>query len=385
MKLALSVAIALIAGCRPGKSEDPAAEAQSMRVYVGTYTRGASKGIYLFEMDGATGKLTPKGLVGETVNPSFLALHPSGRFLYAANEVGTFEGKKTGAVSAFSVNPTDGKLTFLNQHPSEGGAPCHIVVDRTGKNLLVANYTGGSVACLPIGRDGKLSPASAAIQHKGSGAHSRQKGPHAHSINLDGANRFAVAADLGLDKVLVYRFDPAKGTLVANDPPSTSVAPGSGPRHFAFHPDGTFGYVINELRRTVTAFAYDAKAGTLRNLQTVTTLPNGAKKRGSTAEVQVHPGGKFLYGSNRGHDSIATFSIDQKTGTLTPVGHTSTGGKTPRNFGIDPSGRWLLAANQGSGTVVVFRIDPKTGVPAPTGQTVKVPTPVCVKFAAVPK
>lgn len=352
-----------------------------LRVYFGTYTGPKSKGIYRSELDLATGKLTPVELAGETTNPSFLATHPNQKFLYAVGEVGNFEGQKTGAVTAFAIDPATGNLTRLNQQSSRGAGPCHIVLDRTGKNALVANYGGGSVAALPIGGDGRLAPASSFVQHKGASANpKRQEGPHGHSINLDAANRFAVAADLGLDKLLVYRFDPAQGTLSPNEPPSASVAPGAGPRHFAFHPDGRHAYVINELANTVTAFDYDPERGVLKNVQTISTLPAGFQGTSYTAEVQVHPSGKFLYGSNRGHDSIAVFAIDTGTGKLTPLGHQPTQGKTPRNFGIDPTGTYLLAANQGSNNVVVFRIDGESGKLLPTGQTLDVPAPVCVKM-----
>jgi 6-phosphogluconolactonase len=302
-------------------------------------------------------------------------------FIYAIGEVGTFAGGKGGAVSAFSIDAATGKLTLLNQKSSRGPGPCHVTVDRLGKNALVANYGGGSVACLPIGEDGRLGDATAFIQHKGSSVNpQRQREPHAHSINLDAANRFAFVADLGLDKVLVYRFDPSAGTLEPNDPPAAVIASGSGPRHFAFHPSGRFAYVINELNSTVTAFAYDAERGTLQTLQTVTTLPEGFDGKSFPAEVQVHPSGKFLYGSNRGHDSIACFAIDAATGRLTPIGHEPTQGKNPRNFGIDPTGAYLLAANQDGDNVVAFRIDPATGKLSPTGQSIRVPMPVCVKF-----
>jgi 6-phosphogluconolactonase len=359
-------------------------EAQKYRVYVGTYTTGANpgRGIYLLELDTATGMLTPKGLAGEAANPSFLAVHPSRRFLYAVGEVAEFNGQKSGAVSAFTIDAASGSLSLLNQQSSRGPGPCYVTVDRAGKNALVANYNGGSVACLPIDGDGRLQPASSFVQHEGSSANpARQKEPHAHSINLDAANRFAVAADLGLDKLLVYRFDAGQGSLTPNEPPFTRVAPGSGPRHFAFHPDGKHAYVINEMACTVTAFDYDPGRGTLTEIETVSTLPEGPKaKNYSTAEVQVHPSGRLLYGSNRGHNTIAIFAIDPDSGRLRAVGHQTTGGRTPRNFGIDPTGRYLLAANQDSGTVAVFRIDPGSGQLQPTGQAVDVPRPVCIKF-----
>jgi 6-phosphogluconolactonase len=346
------------------------AEATKFRVYVGTYTGAKSKGVYLCELDTTSGKLTSKGLAGEATHPSFLAVHPNRKFLYAVGEVANVDGKKGGGVSAFAIDPASGKLMLLNQQSSVGAGPCHLVVDKEGKNVLVANYGGGSVAALPIDADGKLRAASSFIQHKGSSVNkSRQEGPHGHSINLDAANRFAFAADLGLDQVLVYRFDPATGKLTPNDPPFATVAPGSGPRHFAFHPNGKFAYVINEMLLTATAFAYDAE--------------RGVKPGYSTAEVVVHPSGKFLYGSNRGHNSIAMFKIDPETGQLTFLGTAPTQGKTPRNFNIDPTGQFLLAANQDTDTIVVFRIDQATGKLTPTGERVEVPSPVCVRFVPV--
>jgi 6-phosphogluconolactonase len=353
-------------------------------VYVGTYTGPKSKGIYLFRLDGADGNLTPLGLAGEMVNPSFVAVHPSGRFLYAVSEIAVFNGQRTGAVSSFSVDPATGKLTLLNEVSSHGGGPCHVVVDKAGRNVLVANYGGGSVAVLPIGEDGRLAEATSSVQHKGSSVNpTRQKQPHAHSINLSPDNRFALVADLGLDQILTYRFDAAKGLLTPGDPPFARVNPGAGPRHFAFLPGGAFAYAINELQSTITAFAYDSSAGTLRELQSISTLPQGVQGGNSTAEIQAHPSGRFLYGSNRGHDSIAVFSVDPTTGALTPVEQVSSGGKTPRGFGIDPGGRFLLAANQNSDNLVVFRIDPKNGRLTPTGQKFEVPSPVSVEFLPI--
>lgn len=358
-------------------------DASRMWVFFGTYTSGKSEGIYRATLDLATGALSQPELAAEVENPSFLALHPSGKFLYAAGELSNFEGKPGGAVSAFALDSKTGALKLLNQQSSRGAGPCHLVVDRTGGNVLVANYGGGSVAVLPIDEDGRLKQASSFVQHKGSSVNpKRQEAPHAHSINVDPAGAFAVVADLGLDKVLVYRFDAVAGTLTANDPPHTTVAPGAGPRHFAFHPSGRFAFVINEMNSTVTAFAYDAKKGTLSEIDTKRTLP-GPHQGNSTAEVQVHPSGKFLYGSNRGHNSLAIFGIDEKTGGLTPAGHQLTGGRTPRNFGIDPTGKFVLAANQGSDSIVVFRVEQETGKLEETGQSIKVPTPVCVKFLAV--
>ena len=332
-------------------------------------------------MDKSSGALTPVGVTNAGPNPSFLAIHPNHRFLYAVNEVAEYEGEKTGSITAFSVDPTTGSLDFLNRQSSQGAIPCHLVVDNAGKNVLLANYTGGSVSVLPILAGGKLGRATSVMQHEGSSVDpSRQKGPHAHSINLDRANRFAVAADLGVDEVKVYRFEGTTGKLSPNDPPSVSVKAGAGPRHFAFHPSKPNAYVINELDSTITTFTYDPKSGVLESVQTLSTLPKEFEGVTHTAEVQVHPSGRFVYGSNRGHDSIAMFKVDDATGKLTSIGHEPTGGKTPRNFGIDPSGRYLIAANQDSDTLVVFRIDPAAGRLQSTGIVINVPAPVCVKM-----
>lgn len=352
-----------------------------MRVYVGTYTRGESKGIYMLELDLASGKLGEPTLVAQTTNPSFLAVHPSRKYLYSVSEVANVDGKKSGGVAAFSLDAGTGKLTELNRQASGGGGPCHVTVDEEGKVVLVANYGAGSVASLPIGDGGRLEEAASVIQHKGSSANpKRQEGPHAHSVNIDPANRIAVVADLGIDKLMLYRLDTESGKLAPNDPPHASVEPGSGPRHFAFHPDGRHAYVINELASTVTAFEYNPQQGSFRELQTISTLPEGFSGNNTTAEIQVHPSGKFLYGSNRGHNSIAAFAVDPKSGRLSALGHESSGGKTPRNFGIDPTGAWLLAANQDSDNIIVLRIDQQTGKLTPTGQSVNVGAPVCIKF-----
>jgi 6-phosphogluconolactonase len=343
----------------------------------------ASKGIYRLELDLGSGRLSAPVLAGEAVNPSFVAIHPNRHFLYAVNEASDFKATGRGAVAAFAIDPQTGKLTLLNQQSSGGPGPCHLVTDRQGKHVLAANYGGGSVCVLPIQADGRLGPATAFVQHHGSSINKkRQEAPHAHSINLDAANRFAIVADLGIDKVLVYRYDAPKGTLTPNDPPAATVAPGAGPRHFALHPDGKHAYVINEMACTVTAFDYDADKGTLQEIQTITTLPGKIQESYSTAEVQVHPSGKFLYGSNRGQNTIAIFRIDPKTGKLTPAGHQGQQIKTPRNFGIDPTGAYLLAANQDADTIVVFRIDGQTGALTPTGNVVEVAKPVCVRFLA---
>lgn len=364
-------------------AQTPPAPAE-MLVYIGTYTNNEkSKGIYVSRLDLATGRLSDPQLAVETTSPSFLAVHPDGRHLYAANEVSSFEGQQTGAVSAFAIDRTSGMLTALNQRSSGGAGPAHLIVDRTGRVVLVANYGGGSAAALPLEADGRLKPPATVVRYTGSSVNpKRQTKPYAHSINVDPKNQFAYVADLGTDKIHVHRLDPAAGTLANASPASVSVAPGSGPRHFAFHPARPYAYVINEMLLTVTAFSHDAASGALAEVQTLTTLPPGVEPQSgfSTAEVQVHPSGRFLYGSNRGHDSLTVFAIDEATGRLTFVQNEPTQGSFPRGFGIDPTGQFLLAGNQRSDTVVVFRIDTATGRLTPTGQTLSVGAPVCVKF-----
>jgi 6-phosphogluconolactonase len=378
--------VALSAVSLESKAADTETKPEKLWVYVGTYTGKVSKGIYRYELDLASGKLTGKALAGEAKSPSFLAVHPNHQFLYSVNEGGT-AATKAGAITAFAIDPKTGDLKMLNEKTSGGAGPCHLVVDAAGKNVLAANYGGGSVTVVPIKADGSLAEPSAFIQHSGMVADPQRQGsPHAHSINLDAANHFAFAADLGLDKVFVYKFDAAKGTLTPNDPPFASLAPVAGPRHFAFHPSGKFAYAINEINLTVTPFAYDAEKGVLTPLKSVSTVPEGVDRKGlSTAEVQVHPSGKFLYGSNRGHNSIAVFSIDQKTGELTPVGRATKDIKTPRGFGIDPTGTYLIVGNQDGNNLTVFKIDQKTGELTEVGEPVEAPTPVCVKFVPMPK
>ena len=360
-------------------------ESGKLWVFVGTYTEGTkSKGIYRYDLDLATGKLSGGMAVGEAVNPSFLAIAPNHKFLYAVDEIDNFNGTKTGGVTAFAIDPMSGKLTRLNQQTSGGAGPCHIIVDKAGKHVLVANYGGGSVSVIPIGPDGKLGEPSAFVQHKGVVFDKeRQGGPHAHSINLDAANKYAVVADLGLDKVFVYRFDSARGTLTPNDPPAMATAPRAGPRHFAFHPDGKRAYVINEIDCTVSALAYDPKNGALTMQQSLSTLPHPVNDN-STAEVVVHPSGKYAYGSNRGYNSIAIFAIDASTGALTAAGNQKLPVKTPRNFAIDPTGKYLLAEGQDSNKIVVYAINPETGGLSLTGNEVTVPAPVCIRMMAPP-
>jgi 6-phosphogluconolactonase len=361
-------------------------------VYVGTYTNwdalepphrtppGArSEGIYAFRFDSASGKLESLGLAAAAENPTFLNFSPDGRFLYAANELYRFDDQASGAVSAFSVDRASGKLTLLNQVAARGTGTCYVRTDQTGKFLLLANYGSGSVAVAPVKRDGTLGAVVSFVQQSGSGPSPRQAGPHAHSFNVTPDNRYAVAADLGADRLFVYRFDAATGALTAGDPNWLMLDAGSGPRHLSFHPNGRFAYALGEIGSTVTVLAYDSTRGAFRRLQTVSTLPADFKGNNTAAEVLVHPSGKFLYASNRGHDSIAVFGIDEY-GMLKLLAHVGSQGRTPRGFSLDPDGRWLIAANQDTHNIAVFRIDLKTGIPAPTGQSLEVRSPECVRF-----
>lgn len=363
--------------------ERTAAAQSKYLVYIGTYTEKASKGIYACSFDPATDHLASVGLAAETADPSFLAIDPSRRFLYAVNEVSEYEGHSSGGVSAFAIAPGTGKLTFLNEVASGGSGPCHLAVDKTGKYVLVANYGGGSLAVFSILDDGRLGPRTAFVQHKGASVNpQRQEGPHVHSVYMSPDNRFVISADLGLDEVFIYRFDAAKGTLAPNIPSSATVSSGAGPRHFAFSPNGKFGYVIDELQSTITEFSFVPATGALDLIQPVSTLPEDYKGESTAAEVAVHPSGKFLYASNRGLDTIAVFAINSKKGTLALMAQVPTLGKTPRSFSIDPTGSYLFVANQDSDNVVQFRINPITGLLTPTGQVLQVPSPVCVTFLA---
>jgi 6-phosphogluconolactonase len=371
----LIASLALLAVMVPGAAADPSAD--TMSVYIGSYAKNSDPGIHHFKLDPASGSLTAAGTTSGVANPSFLAVSPDKKFLYAIGESG---GKKGGAVVSFSIDASSGALTQLSESVSGGNGPCYVTADKTGKVVLVANYGGGSIASLPVSADGKLAEPATFVQHKGSSVNKgNQEGPHAHSINVSPDNRFALAADLGIDKIMIYKLDPEKGTMTENDPPSVSLPPRSGPRHFAFHPSAKYLYACGEITSTVHAFTWDAQKGALTHIQELSTLPNEVKGN-STAECQVHPNGKFVYVSNRGHDSIAVFKVDEATGKLAAAGHAPSGGKTPRNFGIDPSGQILIAANQGSNNVVVYKIDQATGMPKPTGTEVSVPKPVCVKF-----
>ena len=356
---------------------------QHTMLFVGTYTRTTSEGIYLCRMDNSTGAVERVAVTGGIENPSFLALSPDRTRLYAASEVTEAEGHTAGFVFAYSISPGSGELTFLNQQSTGGPGPCHLSVDATGTHVVVANYHGGSVCVLPIQEDGSLAERSEFIQHVGSSANpQRQQEAHAHSVNIDPTNRIVYTPDLGMDKVMIYRLDLDSGKLVANDPPFVQIAPGAGPRHFSFHPDGKRAYVLNEIGNTVTAFNWDAQGGGLEEFQTITTLPDDFSETSHTADMHIHPSGRYLYASNRGHDSIAIFEIDPDTGSLTPRGWESTQGRTPRNIAIDPSGQFMLAENQDSDSIVAFRIDDETGALTATGDAAEVPMPVCIKFLA---
>jgi 6-phosphogluconolactonase len=379
VKTVLVAALATIAAMSVWSSAAPG----DFLVYFGTYTGAKSKGIYVSRFDAATGTLSTPQLAAETPSPSFLAVRPQGDFLYAVNEVDRFDGKPAGSVSAFAIDKNTGLLTALNQVTSGGPGPAHLSVDDTGGTVFVANYGGGSVESIPIKTDGSLDAPVSFVQHTGHSINpDRQREPHAHQIIVDPSNRFAYVADLGLDKIMIYRFDASAHTLTAASPASAAVKPGAGPRHLVFTADGRFGYVINELDCTITAFRRDASTGALTEMQAISSLPPGVsvEKAFSTAEIALSPSGAFLYGSNRGHDSISVFAVDNASGRLTYVDNTPSGGKTPRGFAIEPGGKYLIAGNQDSDSVVVFRIDAASGKLTRTGSTIAVGAPVDVKF-----
>ena len=350
-------------------------------MFVGTYTGGktGSEGIYAFSFDAATGALKPRGLAVATSSPSFLVASANRRVVFAVNELDKYDDAPSGSVTSFAVDDAAGKLTPISTQASRGAHPCHLELDKAGHFLAVANYTGGNYALFPVLSDGRMEPAIAVVSGNGRGPSTRQEGPHGHAVTFDAANRFLIATDLGIDRLLVYRFDETTGTLLSNAPPSVPMSPGAGPRHFAFHPDNRLGFVINELDSTVTSLKWDGAAGVFSKLGTVSTLPAGFKGASTTAEIRVHPTGRFVYGSNRGHDSVAVFSVDDD-GSLKIVEIESTRGRTPRNFTIDPTGRWLLAGNQESSTIAVFEIDQTTGALTPVGEPVAAPTPVSILF-----
>ncbi len=387
----ISLAVLTLAGAdgRPAASH-------SYLAFVGTYTnKTSSKGIYAYEFDAETGKLSLKGVAAETPDPSYVVIHPNGKFAYAANEAG-----KQSTVTAFSIDASSAKLTQLNQLPALGEDPCYLSFDRTGKFLFVANYTSGNVVVFPILSDGKLGEHTALLTDAGAVGPNkkRQEGPHAHWIGLSARNRFAYVADLGLDRVLIYNFDAAKGTLARGDATSSNaeagaakpsdafsatLSPGTGPRHVAFSADGKFMYVLGELQSTVTVFANDARE-TYGQIQSISALPEKFSGRNDAAEIALHPSGRWLYTSNRGHETIAEFAVDSEKGILQKTGDFPTGGKEPRHFAFDPTGRFLLAENQHSNSIVVFGIDPVTGALTQVSKTEGIPSPVCLVFLPTP-
>jgi 6-phosphogluconolactonase len=361
---------------------------ENFLVYFGTNTnpKNGSKGIYVAHFNTATGELTEPQLAAEAGSPGFLAIHPSKKFLYASTEITLPDGKKGGGISSFSIDKSTGKLTLINQASAIGNGPCHVNVDKTGKLATLANYGSGSVASYAIKDDGSVSEAASFFQHEGSSVDpKRQAGPHAHSVNFSPDNRFAFACDLGLDKVLIYKIDPATGKMTPNDPPFAKTPAGGGPRHLAFHPNGKFVFVNNEMAMSETVFAYDAEKGALTEIQTLSTLPEAdrGKPGYSTAETVVHPNGRFVYVSNRTHDSIAVFACDPATGKLTPLEYVPAEGEVPRNICLDPTGKWLIAAHQNSGTAALFKVDQDSGKLTYTGTKVTVPGSICVRFLAL--
>lgn len=349
--------------------------------YVGTYTAGKSKGIYLCSLDTTTGQIKQSKVTGGIENPSFLTMDSTHHYLYAVSETEHYEGMASGSVYAYRINPDTKSLEFINKRPSHGTDPCYITVDHKNRFVLVANYTSGSVAIFPIRPDGGLGELTFLDQHHGSSVNpERQEGPHAHCIILDPSNRHALAADLGLDKILINLFDNQNGSLKPAPIPFVSVKPGAGPRHIKFSPDGTKVYLICEMGNLMMVFDYDPGIGKLTQIQTISTLPAGYSGSDTAAEVQISSNGLFVYGSNRGDDSIVVYSVDPVSGKLTDIQHQSTMGKTPRHFMLDPTGTFLLAANKDSDNIVVFSVNTQTGMITPTGQIFNVPSPVCIKF-----
>ncbi|MBX3245536.1 MAG: lactonase family protein [Acidobacteria bacterium] len=365
-----------------------AQDKNDLTLYVGTYTSGtsSSKGIYFLRFDTKTGRLSKPYLAAETEEPSFLTVSSNGNFLYAVNETLEYEGKSSGYVTAFSIDKKTGSLKFINRQPSHGAAPCHISITKKGDLVLVANYMSGTVALFPTGKDGSLLEASDIKQHSGKGPNAaRQEAPHAHSIMLSDDENFVLVNDLGIDRVVTYALDKQNKKLIATGG-GHYTNPGAGPRHFKFHPNGKFAFINNELDMTVSSLAFEKRSGGFTEIETHSTLPVGRKsKSDSVADLHLSPDGRFLYVSNRGHNSIAVFAINQKSGSLTAKEFVSTGGKTPRNFAIDPTGRFIFAANQDSGTITVFKRHKQTGKLTQTNISAKVPKPVCLVFAPATK
>jgi 6-phosphogluconolactonase len=356
-------------------------------VYIGTYTRresfvdGKGVGIYIYYMNQTTGELQYNSTVSGLINPSFMVVDSNNTHLYAVNEITACYGA-TGSVSAFSIDTRTANLTYINSQPTMGLAPCHLSLDITSRYVFAANYASGSICVLPIQDDGCLGEVNHVVQHAGSGLiEERQSAPHAHMVLPSPDGRFILAVDLGTDEILAYRLDQIRGLLLAADSYSTKLSPGTGPRHLRFHPNGRFVYVLGELSSTIDVFDYDQASAAFYEKQKISTLPDNYNGRTSGAEIQVHPSGKFVYASNRGHNSIAIFSVDAHSGKLSLTGHQSSQGSIPRHFTIDPSGSFLLVANQNSDNVVTFRIDQKTGNLSSVGSN-HVPTPVCIQCYA---
>ncbi len=382
-RVSVLVLVVLSTLCQCTKRANAAGTATDL-LYVATFTdHGSGRGIYSYRFDPSTGQLASLGLAAETANPEFIAVHPGRQFLYAVNFVSRYREQEAGSVSAFAIEGRSGSLTLLNQVSAHDIGPAHITVDHTGKYVLVANYPRGSVAMFPVLANGGLGEPSAFVQHKGSSVDpQRQRGPHAHAVEMSPDNRFVLVADLGMDQLLVYPFEVTNGTL--GTPRIVAIDPGSGPRHLTFGRNGKFVYLLNELRSTISAFSYHASDGVLSLLQTISTLPSDFSGKSTAGEIAIHPSGRFLYASNRGNDTIAVFAVDAKLGTLSSISHTPTGGKTPRSFTIDPSGKWLLAANQDSNNIASFRIDAKTGRISPKGQTLEISAPACIELVTLP-
>lgn len=362
--------------------------AEEWIVYIGTYTRTTSKGIYAWRFRPSSGKLISCGIAAESNDPTWLSLHPNGKFVYVTNELIDYGGERSGSVCAFASDPRNGALTLLNRVSTRGMNPSYSTVDGTGRWLIVDNYGGsvdgpGSVAVFRIQADGRLEQKPAClVPHAGSSIDPKQqRAAHPHATVLSPDNRFLLVPDKGADRVVQYRWDPNSGRLTPNDPPFRAApVPGSGPRHLAFGVNPRFVYVNHELNSTVTTYSYDLSRGILSPLQTLSTLPKNFAGQSTTAEIEAHPGGKFLYVSNRGHDSIARFAIDRKEGTLKLLGHTPSGGSRPRKTRIDPTGQYMFAGNQNSDNIVIFKIDTETGELTPTGSVLEVPSPACILF-----
>jgi 6-phosphogluconolactonase len=358
---------------------------QKYWVYVGTahYTGDPAENLYVYRFDSETGRLSLHGIAAKTVNPGFLTVHPGGSYLYAVNEIGDFQGQKNGAVSSFRIDGRTGELRFLNQRPAFGANPSYVTVSRKGRFAIVASYYGGIVS-FPILDNGSLGKPASAVQETGVGVKAaRPDGSHPHSVVFSPDGRFVIAPDLGLDRLLVYRFDEATGSLTRNDPAFSEALSGSGPRHIVFASSGRFAYVVQELQSSVSTYSYDAKLGVLHHLQTISTLPENFHGSNTGAEIQVAASGRFVYASNRGHDSIVVFAVDPQAGTLTALQHIPTQGKTPRNFVLDPSGNFLLVGNQDSNQIAVFRVDQQSGQLSPLNEKLEVFSPTCIAFADI--